>query len=217
MMRRWWRKKLSKWIVGSILTGFVLLLTGYLIVSVYSRPYLYQSLTEIPENKCGLVLGTSKYVSEGTENLFYRYRIEAAVRLYKSKKVRYLIVSGDNRYRNYNEPVTMQKDLVEAGVPADRIYLDYAGFRTFDSVIRCREIFGQQKFTIISQPFHNERAVFIARLKGIDAIGYNAREVSGIPAWKVHLREAGARIRGYFDLLFGTQPHFLGKKITIPE
>jgi SanA protein len=217
MMRCLRRKKWACWTTGSLLAVVIFLLAGYLVISVCSRSYLYQSVSQIPENKCGLVLGTSKYVAEGRENLFYRYRIEAAVQLYQSKKVRFLIVSGDNRYRNYNEPVTMQKDLVEAGVPTDHIYLDYAGFRTFDSVIRCREIFGQQKFTIISQPFHNERAVFIARSKGIDAIGFNAREVSGIPSWKVHLREAGARIRCYFDLLTGAQPHFLGKKITIPE
>jgi len=145
-MGRLWRKRLVRWSAWTILFALFLTIAGYVAISVYSRPYLYQSLTEIPENKCGLVLGTSKFVAEGTENLYYRYRIEAAVRLYKSKKVSYLIVSGDNRYRNYNEPVNMQKDLVEAGIPVNHIYLDYAGFRTFDSVIRCREIFGQQKF-----------------------------------------------------------------------
>ena len=216
-MRFWNWKKWSKWIIGVLLAGFLFLFVGYLVISIYSRPYLYQSVSNIPANKCGLVLGTSKYVSEGRENLFYRYRIEAAVKLYKNKKVRYLIVSGDNRYRNYNEPLTMKKDLVEAGIPADRIYLDYAGFRTFDSVVRCNKIFGQHRFTIISQPFHNERAVFIARLKGADAIAFNARQVSGLPSWKVHLREAGARIRGYFDLITGAKPHFLGKKIVIPD
>ena len=216
-MGRLRQRKLVGWLLGIIMIGFFLLLTGYLVISVYSRPYLYNSLTEVPENKCGLVLGTSKYVSEGKENLFYRYRIEAAVRLFKSGKVRYLIVSGDNRYRNYNEPVTMQKDLIEAGVPAERIYMDYAGFRTYDSVIRCREVFGQQKFTVISQPFHNERAVFIARMKGIDAVGYNAREVTGWSGYKVHIREGAARVRSYFDLLSDTEPHFLGKKVIIPD
>ena len=216
-MGRLWRKRLVRWSAWTILFALFLTIAGYVAISVYSRPYLYQSLTEIPENKCGLVLGTSKFVAEGTENLYYRYRIEAAVRLYKSKKVSYLIVSGDNRYRNYNEPVNMQKDLVEAGIPVNHIYLDYAGFRTFDSVIRCHEIFGQQKFTIISQPFHNERAVFIARSKGIEAIGYDARQVTGKKAMKVRIREIGARLQVYFDLLTGAKPYFLGKKVAIPE
>lgn len=185
-------------------------------VSELGKKYSYGSIDKIPHNHCALVLGTSKYSSVGHENLYYFYRIQAAVKLFNNKRIDYVIVSGDNRNKNYNEPVRMFNDLVAAGIPKKRIILDYAGFRTLDSVVRCKEVFGQNEFTIVSQPFHNQRAIYLARKKGINAIGFNAEDVSDNLSLEVRIREVGARVLLAFDLISERQPHFLGEKIVIP-
>ncbi len=177
---------------------------------------VFSDLNKIPANKVGLLLGTSKKLSNGQPNLFYEYRLDAAVQLFRAGKIDYILVSGDNSTRNYNEPVTIRQDLIRRGIPASRIYLDYAGFRTLDSVVRCREIFGQESFTVISQRFHNERAVFIALQKNINAVGYNAHSVDFRYGLKTRIREKFARVKMLLDLAFGTQPKFLGEKIPIP-
>ena len=109
----------------------------------------------------------------------------------------------------------MQKECMEKGIPEDRIVLDYAGFRTLDSVVRSKEIFSQENITVISQKFHNERAVFIAENKGIDAIGYNARDVHGQYGVKTKAREYFARVKMFIDLAMNTGPKYLGEKIDI--
>ncbi|MFT7481835.1 MAG: SanA protein, partial [Oceanospirillaceae bacterium] len=129
------------------------------------------------KNKVGLLLGTAKFLQSGEPNLYYKYRVEAAVELLNAGKVEFILVSGDNSTKYYDEPSTFETDLIEAGIPADKMYKDYAGFRTLDSIVRSKEVFGQSSITVISQPFHNERAIYIATRKGIDAIGYNSERV----------------------------------------
>jgi len=145
--------------------------------------------------------------------------MEAAEKLYNAGKVEYFIVSGDNRKKGYNEPEDMRADLIRRGVPADKIYLDYAGFRTLDSVIRCKEVFGQEDITIISQKFHNERATFLAKAKGIKNVhAFNARDVSrqyGRSAVKVKIREVGAKTYAVLDLVFNKKPKYLGEKVIV--
>ncbi len=216
--------KIRKW-AFRILTPLVLLGLAFFLfvlwinleVTKTGKKYSYDSVNAIPHNHCAVVLGTNKYISAGKVNLYYTYRIQSAVLLYKNKKVDYIIVSGDNRHRSYNEPVSMFNDLVEAGIPKERIVLDYAGFRTLDSVVRSFVVFGQHKFTIISQPFHNHRAVYIGHKRGLEVIAFNAGDVNGRPSIKVILREIGARVLLAYDLLTGTQPHFLGEQIKIPD
>lgn len=163
-----------------------------------------------------MLLGTIKILPNGRPNLYYGYRVEAAVALYKAGKIDYILVSGDNSTEDYNEPETFQTDLIAAGIPADRIYLDYAGFRTLDSVVRCHKIFGQQSFTIISQPFHNHRALFLAMANDLDAVAFNARDVSLRAGFKVMLREYLARFKAFLDIyILRTQPKFLGKPVQI--
>jgi len=173
------------------------------------------SIREVPYNKVGLLLGTSKYNQSGKPNLYFYYRIHAAVVLYKAGRIKFIVVSGDNRALSYNEPITMKKELVKKGIPTEVIFLDYAGFRTYDSIIRCFEIFGQKSFTIISQGFHLERAVFIAHRYGIGAIGYEARDVNYIQGLRTKTREYFARVKVFWDFFTGEKPKFLGKKIEI--
>lgn len=183
-------------------------------ISKRSDKYIYDSVDNVPVFNSAVVLGTAKYTNGGI-NAFFQYRIDAAVELYNSGKIKYLIVSGDNSRAGYNEPLDMKKSLVEEGVPADIIFLDYAGFRTLDSVVRAKEVFGQERYIVVSQKFHNQRAVFLARTMGMDVYGYNAKDLTGKGGLFTHIREKFARVKAIIDLLIGKQPKFLGQKIDI--
>lgn len=175
----------------------------------------YSDVKSIPENKVGLLLGTSK-TARGGINLFFKYRIEAAASLFNEGKIKHIIVSGDNHIANYNEPEEMKIELMKLGVPDSCITLDYAGFRTLDSVVRCEKIFGQTKFTIISQPFHNERALFIANKSGLNCVAFNAKDVPNKYSIKTSIREYFARAKCVLDIyVLNTAPKFLGEKIKI--
>lgn len=193
----------------------IVLVTNDYLISKKAEGSLYSNVNDIPKNKVGLLLGTSKYMSKGGINLYYAYRIDAAITLYKAGKIDYILISGDNSHISYNEPNTFKKDLIKRGIPADKIVLDYAGFRTLDSVIRAKEIFGQDTVIVISQAFHNERAIYIARHFDIDAIGFNAKDVNNRYGLKTRLREYFARAKASLDLLFNVQPKFLGEEIPI--
>lgn len=196
--------------------NFLLILLSYFIVETFAQKQVYDSIQEIPENRVGLILGTSKYIASGQLNLYFKYRIEAAVNLYKAGKIKFIVVSGDNQTIWYNEPKQMKEELIKYGIPNEVIYLDYAGFRTLDSVVRCKEIFGQNKFTIISQEFHNKRALYIAGYSNIDAVAYNAQDVESSYDIKTKLRELLARVKVIIDLhIINKQPKFLGDTIRI--
>ena len=177
---------------------------------------LYNQESAMPFNKVGILLGTSKLLADGRDNLYYTYRIQAALELYKAKKVHYIIVSGDNSRKDYNEPEQMRDDLIKGGVDSGHIILDYAGFRTFDSMVRLRDVFGQTKVTIISQRFHNERALYIASKEGITAVAYNANDVKASAGFKTLLRERLARVKVFLDYITGKEPKFRGPKVAIP-
>ena len=177
---------------------------------------MFNNLTEIPYNKVGLLLGTAPITPKGEHNYYFDYRIDAATELYKAGKISYILVSGDSHSENYNEAGWMREALIKQGIPDSIIILDYAGFRTFDSVVRAKEIFGQNNLTIISQQFHSERAVYLAEHFGISAIAYNAKDVNILrKKIKMSTREPLARVKLYLDLLTNKQPKYLGDKIQI--
>ncbi len=211
-------KKMSKYIKIGLLFIFVnivTIITTDIVVSKSNECRLYDNVDLIPNKRVGLLLGTSKYRAKGRINLYYQNRIDAAVSLYNAGKVEFILVSGDNRQKEYNEPKTIKKDLVAYGIPSSKIFLDYAGFRTYDSVIRAKKVFGQTSIVVISQEFHNERALFIASKYGIDAIGFNAKCVGHRYGLKTQIRERFARVKMVFDLISNKQPKFLGDKIII--
>lgn len=210
------RKKLEKkWILwlGLILLGFILY--SNIRIDRYAKGRLYDTVSTVPHYHTALVLGTSPIGRSGGPNLYFLSRIDATVKLYEAGKIDRILVSGDNRKEEYNEPEEMKKALVDKGIPEEVIFLDYAGFRTLDSVIRAKEVFGQSEFIVVSQKFHNERAVFIAGKKGITSVGYNAADVRCRYGLTTHVREWGARCKVFLDLLFGKKPHFLGDPIDI--
>lgn len=194
----------------------ILVILCNLQVNRKAEQYLYRDVQDIPHNKVGLLLGTSKKLSNGRSNLYFANRIQAAVDLYKAGKIDRIIISGDNSTHQYNEPQDMKDALIQHQVPDSVIYLDYAGFRTFDSVVRCKEIFGQHTITIISQKFHNARAIFIARQNNMVAVGFNAADVNQYAGLKTNIRELFARVKLFIDLfIIHQQPKFLGEQIEI--
>ena len=207
--------KIFKICIVLIILSVLSIWVADILVCKKTESKIYNSIDKIPHNKVGLLLGTAKFLSTGSINLYYKYRIDAAVTLYKSGKIEYILVSGDNSKKNYDKPSTIKTDLIAQGVPEDKIYLDYAGFRTLDSVIRCKEIFGQESITIITQKFHNERAIYIASNKNIKAVGFNANDVTLKYGFKTRLRERFARVKMIIDLTMNKKSKFLGEKIII--
>lgn len=197
-----------------IIIGSVILVSDALVDKT-AKNKTFNAVQDVPHNRVGLVLGCARLTSFGTINLYYKYRIDAAVQLYKNKKIDFILLSGDNSRKDYDEPSDMKNDLIARGIPENKIFLDYAGFRTLDSVVRSKAIFGQNKLTFISQKFHNKRAIYIAKRKGIEAVGYNARDITGRYGLKTHLRELLARVKMMLDLTFGKQPKFYGEEIEI--
>ena len=198
-----------------ILSSIIAIISADKIITSKSKNYIYSDVLEIPYNKVGLVLGSSKFLQNGQINLYYKYRIDAAIELYKAGKISYIVVSGDNSRKTYDEPTQMKADLVAGSVLENVIFLDYAGFRTWDSMVRIKEIFSQSDFTIISQRFHNERAVYLAQRYGLNAVAFNAKDVSKYYGFKTNLREKLARVKVFVDLLTNKKPRFLGEKVFI--
>lgn len=177
---------------------------------------IYHDLREVKHAKAALLLGTSKFLLDGRSNKFYQYRMEAAIKLYKAGIVDYIIVSGDNSSLSYNEPAMMRKSLIRYGVPSNKITSDYAGLRTFDSVIRAKEVFGQDSFIVVSQQFHIERALFVAKHHNINAVGFVAEFPDVQAGILTKMREKLARVRLILDIyVLGTKPKHLGNRINI--
>lgn len=203
-------------ICGCFLVAFIIYACNR-IINKSAGNKVFNSASEIPFNHVGILLGTSKYSSFGPINRYYQYRIDAALELFTNEKIKYIVVSGDNGKNNYNEPEQMRADLIKGGIDSSRIFLDYAGFRTFDSMVRLKKIFGQNKATVISQLFHNQRAIYIGNKIGVDAIGYNAKDVTGKMGYETNLREKLARVKVFVDFIIGTKPKYLGEKVIIPS
>ncbi len=210
---------LKKLFIAGFAAGFLLICTiagCYMYVEKVSEGKTYSSVKEVPKNRVGVVLGTnpiSRY--SGKRNPYYYYRIDAVAALYKAGKIERVLISGDNRRKSYSEPDMMKADLVKAGIPASHICLDFAGFRTLDTIVRAKKVFGLNEFTIISQKFHNERAICLAEWQDLSVVGFNARDISARKGTKVRIREALARVKLALDMLTDKQPHFLGERIEI--
>ncbi|WP_052181330.1 ElyC/SanA/YdcF family protein [Plesiomonas sp. ZOR0011] len=210
-----WRKSLRYVVFLTLCAAFALVLLDRGI-SWWFADSIYENPQDLPETPIGLVLGTSKYVSTGVLNNFYTHRIEGAAALYHLGKVKRLLVSGDNALISYNEPRNMRRDLIKAGVPPQAIVLDFAGFRTLDSVVRAKKVFDAEKFIIITQRFHCERALLIAHHYDINAVCYAVPMPDDYI--KTRVREVFARLAAVSDLyLLRSQPRFLGPKEPIPE
>ena len=175
----------------------------------------FDTVSKCPATKVGLVLGTSKNNRSGSDNAYFTNRITAVVELYQAGKIEYILVSGDNGSADYDEPTDMKNALIEKGIPEEKIYLDHAGFRTLDSMERALKVFGQKEVIVISQRFHNERAIYLGEHFGMTVYGYNAKDVKKMGGFKTYVREKFARMKVFWDIVFGVNSTFLGEPVKI--
>jgi len=177
---------------------------------------IYTAAAEVPKCEVALVLGCARVLPNGRGNLYFKYRIAAVRELWEAGRIEHVLVSGDNSRTDYDEASDMKAALVEAGLPADRIHCDFAGFRTLDSVVRARDVFQLERMIIISQRFHVERAIYLAQEFGIEAWGFPARDVGGRSGMRTRAREELARVKAVLDMkVFNTQPKFRGEPVPI--
>lgn len=197
-----------------VIGAFILFCNLWVVLSTNSR--VYDSIDDVKSNPIGLVLGTAKKVAPTSPNPHFEHRMAAATELFRENKIKHLLVSGDGGSKYYNEPRDMTAKLVSLKVPAQAISSDNSGYRTLDSIIRAKEIYGLDKLTIISDGFHVNRALFVARKMGLDAIAFSSRPVKLKYSLNTRLREYLARVLVVLDLyVFNTQPDHLGDPVSI--
>ncbi|MBV8063492.1 MAG: YdcF family protein [Nevskia sp.] len=204
-------RRLRRWLLAIAVAalGLVALINNWVVNNTYS--YIYDDWSLLPDNDVGLVLGTSPRTRGGEPNPQFYGRIHAAAQLYQLGKIKRIIVSGANPDSTYNEPRAMRRELVKSGVPPAAIYMDYAGFRTFDSVARAQVVFGLNKVTIVTQRYHAYRAVFVAKKLHLQVAAYAAPSDEIGPFTRTMLREVLARVRVVLDIyVLHTAPKFLG-------
>jgi len=213
------RNRLKSWtrlILGPplLLLAFVIFCNIWVMFSAFNR--VFSAVDDVPQNTVGMVLGTSKNIAPDQPNLHFKYRMEAAADLYKSGKVRHIIVSGARNSQYYNEPADMTKALVALGVPEDVITRDESGFRTLDSVVRASKVFGQNQYTVITDDFHISRAVFLARRHNLDVVGFSSQKVDPTVSATSRMREVLARVKAVLDVyVLNTQPREVGQPTPI--
>lgn len=212
-MKPWTRRFLQRWLITGVLAFALIVLLGNRWVINSTDAYIYRDWALLPSNDVGVVLGTSKYLENGKPSPEFRGRIEAAAELYRNGKLKHLIVSGANPDETYNEPRAMRRELIKAGVPDTAITMDFAGFRTLDSIVRAEAVFGLKQFTVVTQRYHSYRAVFIGRKLGLKVVAYIAPATSdGGYGSRNPPREVFARVKAILDIfLLSTEPKFLGE------
>lgn len=211
-------KKIIKCLFIIACVGFIFgCLTILLInrsVNKSAEGKIYTDSNTIPAKDVAVVLGTSRWLTNGYENNYFTYRINAAANLYLNGKVKKILVSGDNGTASYNEPFEMFDALVDKGVNPNDIVLDYAGFRTFDSMVRANKVFGLNNFIVVSQDWHCERAIYIGQSQNISMIGFAAKDPN--ISTKAQLREYPARVSAFIDCyVVKNQPKYLGEKVEV--
>lgn len=201
--------------------GLVVIIAGFMLVANFwviqqTRRWIIADSAALPDNDVALVLGSSRFVGTRYRNPFFEGRMNTAARLYHEGKVRHLLVSGDNGRVGYDEPTWMRDALIERGVPSSGITLDYAGFRTWDSMIRAQAVFGQQRLTIVTDDFHQPRAVFLARSLGLEVVGCPSEHVPLRWSVRTRARELVSRTVACLDVyVLHTKPRFYGPPVEI--
>ena len=206
-------RKTTKVLFFVFIIGSVLMLVANIWVVTSTKVKILTDYKDLPDSSVALVLGTSNKLTNGSPNPFFEDRILAAANLFRHGKASRFLLSGDNRTKYYNEPLEMKKALIKAGVPVSTITLDYAGLRTFDSIVRCKEIFGHNKIVIVTQPFHCYRALFISQFYKMDAVALMTDSPMPDNSARVYVREYFARAKAILDLYFlNTAPKHLDNK-----
>jgi SanA protein len=192
-------------LLALIILPAILLFAGNAIVVHGAKGKVFNRIEEVAPAEYGLLLGTTPQARIGGNNYFFTYRIDATEALYKAGKVTKVLISGDeNSLGGIDETQCMKDTLVARGVPADAIVLDCKGFSTIESVVRARQVYGCDAVTIISQQFHNERAVYLAEQLRLDYStlqAYNAQSPRSKWAQITYCREYLARVKMFIDII----------------
>ena len=205
------KRKIIIWSIVIIAAITALISVCDIFVSKNAAGKTYDEVDSIPHRKVGLILGTSPISTwNGRRNYYFDHRIKTGADLYKAGKVDWLVVSGGD-YRNtengYDEPVAMRDALMKQGVDSTRIILDYDGTRTLNSIAKIRDVYCQDSITIISQEYHNERALYQSKHLGIDAIAFNAKTPKHRSSWWCNRgREVLARVKLFIDVARDLHP-----------
>jgi|SRR5579862_8776700 len=188
-------------VVATVLVGYTAFLALIVICNLWiimaTRSQVFYDISALPSNHDGLVLATGKLIEKGRVNQHFIRRVDAAAALYRAGKVTRLILSGD---KQHDEPMEMKRALMERGVPESALVLDNYGLRTLDSVVRARNVFKCGKLTIISERFHDFRALFLSRYYGIDAVAYAPKDLPFRWMVKPTVREYFARVKAVLDI-----------------
>ena len=191
------------------------------LVVYYAKKMSYTKVEDIPSTEYGLLLGTTPQTRLGKKSDFFKFRIDATEALYKAKKIERIVISGDeNSLDGINEPECMRDSLVARGIPAEDIILDGKGFRTLDSVVRMVKVFSVNSFTIISQQFHNERALYLANHLELDikkVQAFHAKSPTTNAAFITYIREYLARVKMFVDIITKKEPQTLAHHTEVVE
>ncbi len=195
-------KRIKKTLILFSLLLLSFILWNNLSISKQTKPHLFSSVTEIPHAKYGVILGTSKITRSGNENAYFFHRIDAAVALIDAKKIDSLVISGDHKNETYNEISDIKEELIKRGISPTILCYDPKGFDTYSSMKNMRKWVKNEDFTIISQRFHNQRAIYIAQHLGLKTNAFNAQDVNKSYGFFTSLREHFARIKMQLKILF---------------
>ncbi|MGM8849836.1 SanA/YdcF family protein [Salinicola halophyticus] len=207
--------RLLKGLLKTLAACALLLTVGVVVINLWILQKTHARIEhEVPlcaAQPVGLVFGTAQWLRQGGSNPYFKARIETSAELLRLHRIQHLLLSGDNRTRYYNEPINMWRSLRHRNVADEYMTLDYAGFSTFDSVVRAKEVFGAGRLMLISQDWHLPRALFIADALGVEASGCAVPDDGVEGEWRLRVREWLARAATFGDLyIWGREPYFLG-------
>ncbi|MFB9868380.1 SanA/YdcF family protein [Vreelandella sulfidaeris] len=206
-----WLKRLLMSLGAMLLLATLLFIAGNFWVLATTAAYIERKPQQCLPAKVGIVFGTSNWTRSGVRNPHFHARMRTATTLIDVAQVEHLLLSGDNRTQAYNEPRAMWRELFRRGVDPDQLTMDFAGFSTYDTLVRARDVFQLDKALLITQSWHLPRAVYIGRALGMDVTGCVADDPTINVEWGLRLREWTARVATLGDLyLWGREPYFLG-------
>jgi SanA protein len=210
-------KKWHKLLLIAALACLFIIAISNIVIITSTKKYIIHEIDDLPKNYVALVLGAKTYKDHLSNVL--EDRVNAGIALKEKGIVEKLLLSGDHREKRYDETNSMKRYVLQNDPQINKadIFLDHAGFDTYDSIVRAKKIFEIDSMIIVTQDFHIYRSVFIARNKGINAIGYALDEskYSKMIRFSWQVREALARVKAVFNVMANSKPKFLGEKIPI--
>jgi SanA protein len=200
------------WIVVAALAAVAVYVVANAAMVSAEAPYMYASVDDMPRAPVIIVPGAA-ILRSGQLSPVFLERADAAIALYQAGKAGAILVSGDNSTLEHNEVDPARKYLVSQGVSEKNIYLDHAGFDTYSTMYRAKEIFGVTQAIVVTQSFHLPRSLFLAHRMGIDAVGYRSDRAHLLA--RNYVRESFARLKAMWDVTVNREPKFLGDKVPI--